>query len=451
MPRTVHEEILSYMIMSENEGQVGYPMLKEAASRGWYKLFKKTKESIVRKWVDVVSSKIDYPDSVETLLGVYTVDDCGDLAALFEDQIKNIIPKPDKKCSCTSCDDGECMCPTIADGNVQVDVVIEGVTRTNKTFTRLLKNGDIVEQSFTWSPKYNAAGVFVSAIEIPSERTICKVDTLSCGCPANTEENALLLSGCGCVTDCYVPYLRDRYPALYNDFGYYKNDRENRKIHLFNSNGKKSRLTQVLLVFQSTGSDMLIPEYASHAFMALLDWTRKMYSPLFNFNDRIEAKRNYTREESQMLKHLNPIPYEWFVESGYYYNNQPKRPYYAGVHSDFIAPPVAAYCAPQVKDNITNITYTTGSNNAPPFIGIVGNGGAKDPVSGTSIFQHPELIGLGGVNGWIKIEIDDVTMSNFGQNKSFEYNPATGEINVDYNGNGYTFQPQSSLFVNRNQ
>lgn len=103
MPHTIHEEILSYMILSENEGQVGYPMLKEAAKISWYSLFKKTKESIVRKWVPIENGIINYPASVENLLGIYVCNSSGELSALYEDNFKSIVERPKEKvCNCGS-------------------------------------------------------------------------------------------------------------------------------------------------------------------------------------------------------------------------------------------------------------------------------------------------------------------------------------------------------------
>lgn len=88
----------------------------------------------------------------------------------------------------------------------------------------------------------------------------------------------------------------------------------------------------------------------------------------------------------------------------------------------------------------------------PPLTGIVDGGGADDPVSGQSIFQSNKLIGLGSTNGGkIQIVIDDVIQSNYGQNKSFEFDNVTGEIDLDYNGSGNTWITSSGLYINLNQ
>lgn len=87
-----------------------------------------------------------------------------------------------------------------------------------------------------------------------------------------------------------------------------------------------------------------------------------------------------------------------------------------------------------------------------PYIGVVDRGQAKDPVSGTSTFQNDDLIGLGvNNNGDMQIVLAEILRSNFGDNKSFEFDPVTGTINLDYNGSGEQFFPGSSLYVDRNQ
>lgn len=87
-----------------------------------------------------------------------------------------------------------------------------------------------------------------------------------------------------------------------------------------------------------------------------------------------------------------------------------------------------------------------------PYVGVVDRGQTNDPVSGTSIFQNNLLLGLGqNNNGEIQIVYAEILRSNFGDNKSFEFDGITGEINLDYNGSGEEFVPGSSLYIDRNQ
>ncbi len=85
-----------------------------------------------------------------------------------------------------------------------------------------------------------------------------------------------------------------------------------------------------------------------------------------------------------------------------------------------------------------------------PLIGIVGRGTIDDPIAGTTTFQSDKLIGLGSTNnGKIQIVIGVTIQWNFGDNKSFDYDPILGTINLSYGGN--TWIEGSGLYVDRNQ
>lgn len=448
MESTVHEVILDYMELSENVKQTGYPVLRKVMKLYWYELFKKTPESIVRKWVDVVDGVVSYPSTAEKhgILGCYIVDASNDLKPLYEDTIKNIIPVPKQKCKCTSCDTAECMCPTIKDNINQVDVVINSTTYTNKTVTRVLKSGRVVEEKLIWVPKYDASSIFVSVEQVASQVTKCTIETLPCGCPKNTEENHAKLLGCGCIDDLVVPYMREKYPAMYNSYGYYKKDEDNRKVFIFDSNGKKSRLKQILLVFQSNGADMLVQQYSVVCLIALLDWGKKMYSPSYIAQDRLEAKRNYLRHKNEMIKFLNPIPYELVSEI----SDVRKKPENITEIHPFLLQALEVkeeLCLekPEEMNNITNITYTTNVNEVR-FLKVEVDGGEPDsPVSGLNTYQNNKLKGLGTLsNDRVEITVDAQEMQNWGQNASFTLNKTTGTIIFTQ---GYIFQPFTSLKV----
>lgn len=441
---TAHETILSYMILKQNHGQVGYPMFNEALKLSWYSFFKKTKESIVRKWIPIENGEAKYPKTAESIFGFFTVDHCGDLVGLTEDNQKNTLPPLSSKCGCSSCGN-DCLCGFIEDVPVRIDVVIEGQTYQNKYLTRVLKNGNVVEQSFTWVPDYDTDGVFKGVIEVPSETVKCKVDVKPCGCPIKNDDNIYKLHNCGCTVNC-SPQMREHFPALYNGVGYYKLDDEEKKIFFFDHNGKKSNLSQALISYQSNGSDILVPDYARPALTALLEWTVKQYSPSYTPNDATAAMRYYNRMATEMRRFLYPIPYEYFVQCN---DATKKGKYYSRPHSDFVhhtlpAMPVCNTPTP-VGQNITNITYSSAKE---PIRGIVGGSGPDDPTENTNTFQSEKLKNLGGTLGRIKIQIDDVNQSNWGQNASFIYNKTDGIIT--FLGD-YVWQLNSSFFVDTNQ
>ena len=396
MKRSVHEIILSRMILSGNSKQVGYAQAAEAARLSWYTLFKKTKESIVRRWADVSKGVLEYPSTAENILGVYTVNHCGDVSPLYEDNFKNLIPPP-TKCTCTNCDHMDCMCPTVGDNISSIDIEIEGEVYTNKINSRVLKNGEVVEEKYEWVAAYDNNGTFLEAKLVESQTTKCKVDVKACGCVIDSEENSEKLTKCGCVNDYCAPYLRHRYPSVYNKFGYYKKDDVNRKIHLFDCHGKKSKLKQAIVVYQSNGADMLVPEYAEQALIALLDWTAKQYSPMYNYNDRIEAKRYYARMKNQMIRYLNPINFEVVVhgDNAITFSQAHGNRNWWGMNGENNSHSGNNFPTIVQQAPVTQITNTTiiqqGSKYASLTAKVDGNTGS--PVAGQNTWQNNSLIG----------------------------------------------------------
>lgn len=101
---------------------------------------------------------------------------------------------------------------------------------------------------------------------------------------------------------------------------------------------------------------------------------------------------------------------------------------------------------------ISSVPNNGSQSSLPPLIGVVDGGGANDPVSGISTFQHNSLKGLGGSNGGkIQIQLDGANLTNFGVNQSIIFDAATGTIDINYNSSGNTWQTGSGLYVDLNQ
>lgn len=82
---------------------------------------------------------------------------------------------------------------------------------------------------------------------------------------------------------------------------------------------------------------------------------------------------------------------------------------------------------------------------------VVGRGGANDPIKDSSVWQSNDLKGLGSTsNNEIQIVVAENTMSNYGDNTSFYYDPVAGTIDIN-NGSGNTWVEGSSVFVDLNQ
>lgn len=441
------------MILSENKGRAGYPTFHTALKHSWYNLFKKTKESVVRKWIPIKSSKCDWPDTAERILGVYDVDSCGDLVALYEDVMINILPKVLKKCGCKSCTD--CMCGDIQDTIVQTDVIINGVTRANKVVTRV-SNGSIIQEYHTWTPVYKGNSVLTGVQEVVSRETKCAVELSGCGCIVNNEDNAKKILACGCVIESCAPAIRKEYKALDSQFGYYKNDDNNKIIHFFNTNGGKTNLLQAMVVYQSNGRDMIVPDYCVMALMALLNYVKMMFSPSYNRFDRDEAKRMANVQKKDMIRFLNPIPFEHFVQLG---EDRVKTPYYLKPHSDFVTTATPACnqnglsgtgsaTGQTIVQNINNTSYVTATGSNWLKVSV-DEGNLDSPVSGIATYQNELLKNIGSKNNdKVELILDKIDMYNWGLTPDFSVNKITGIITFL---NGYLLQPGSTLKIDLNQ
>lgn len=93
---------------------------------------------------------------------------------------------------------------------------------------------------------------------------------------------------------------------------------------------------------------------------------------------------------------------------------------------------------------------SSGSKAAlPPYVGVVDRGNPTDPVSGTAVFQDASLVGLGSTNnGDIVIQYAEGIRTNFGLNKTFDYDPILGKITLS---SPEEFFAGNTLIVDRNQ
>lgn len=93
---------------------------------------------------------------------------------------------------------------------------------------------------------------------------------------------------------------------------------------------------------------------------------------------------------------------------------------------------------------------SSGSKAAlPPYVGVVDRGNPTDPVSGTAVFQDASLVGLGSTNnGDIVIQYAEGIRTNFGLNKTIDYDPVLGKITLNSPEEFFT---GNTLIVDRNQ
>lgn len=101
-----------------------------------------------------------------------------------------------------------------------------------------------------------------------------------------------------------------------------------------------------------------------------------------------------------------------------------------------------------VNINTTIISIT--SNIKPAIIGISGNGGVNDPITGSSIYQNDLLKGFAQSNGYkFYIIVGGAIWQNFGTDSNqFTFDQVTGTIN--FNGN-ITWYDGMTIVIDLNQ
>lgn len=119
-----------------------------------------------------------------------------------------------------------------------------------------------------------------------------------------------------------------------------------------------------------------------------------------------------------------------------------------------IAPRKTVYIAKGDDDFWYEILNTSSTNNPvyPPLVFVVDRGEPNDPVSGTSIWQNDNLIGLGATNNnYIQIVLDGGIITNYGTNQNMYYDPVVGEIDLNFNGNQTQWNIGSGGSIDLNQ
>lgn len=320
------------------------------AKKEWQKLFRNTLWEVQSKWMTMQQGTpydfIYVPEGVSRLLSVAIEDRCGLIQPLFYNTQLSIIKKPaQKKCGCPS----DCACGGVCEAansmtySTKFLFSINGTDYYEKTWTEVCKNGDVITYSEIptkqynntagdagdYNPDYNpdydiAAAPFsdYTVVTVKSQRKVCKLETLECGCPAETEANQQLLTEtCGCNLNWNCG-LKRRHCRQYfenvdnNHFGEVKLSECGTKIFFRPSHNWKKytdkKIPEFLLVnFQTNGllpnEEVLVPDYALDALEAGIYWRSIRFNTTVPPGVKDDAKAQYHMECDNLTKFLYPI------------------------------------------------------------------------------------------------------------------------------------------------
>lgn len=320
------------------------------AQEVWRNTFMNTLWVVQSKWMPLKSGTpynyVDVPDGCMRLLSVGAVDKCKLIQPLFYNNQLNVLVKPVRKsCGCP-CEDCGGVCEDASSMTVTTKVMftVNGVDYIQKCWIETCKNGDIIEFCETPVKRYNnltgdggdynddynddydiADQPFsdYTIITRTTQKLICKVTVLECGCPAETEENSQILTdNCGCFLNWGTRHKRKHCQKYFeninnNHFGEIKMSDCNTKIYFrpskhWKATGEDDKFPEHLLVNYQTdgtriGQETLVPKYAADLMYAAIDYESKKINNAYSANDKWDAKYRYEDEKAAVLKFANPI------------------------------------------------------------------------------------------------------------------------------------------------
>jgi hypothetical protein len=304
------------------------------AQWAWKELFRLSIWEIKNVVLDVncKDHTIQLPADCERVINIYVLDNQRKLQPLTCDpgistvEITCIQPK----CSCGNCNGNGTLCAAAEAGITYTTetVYIQDNPYTLETWVRY--NGDGAIQQQQNIPALNASTGQVTYTTVTE--TICNVEVTNKGCIASTPTNMeLLRTYCGCntfpETRCGIYggwYGYGLIPQPYNYYGYWNVNAADRSIiHIFRQdNGnyygqnspQRNVINKVIVSYQTngetSGEEILIPEYAQFAIDMGILWQQKLYNPRAGSGDKQFGKEQWLAAKQLVNKHLNPISLE---------------------------------------------------------------------------------------------------------------------------------------------
>lgn len=315
----------------------------------WQDIFRNTIWEVQSRWVPLKGGEpynyIEVPKIASRILGVSVEDHCGLLQPLFYNNQLNIVPQPAvKKCSCTACDCGG-LCADVNSFSVTTNLVftINGVPYYEKIWRESCPNGDILEYKEIPTKKYNnivgdggdfnddynndydiAAAPFsdYTIVTTKQQKKICKLETLPCGCVAETEENAQILSDtCGCNLNWGCGgkkrhckrydeninnnYLGEIHFSECKTKIFYKPSKHWKKVT------NKEFPNFLSIDFQTNGmsvdAETTFPDYCIDAMTTGIDWRSKRFNNKYSQGEVKAAEYRHIDACLGVVKYLNPI------------------------------------------------------------------------------------------------------------------------------------------------
>lgn len=346
---TISEGVEKYMNDRLISKKKFFPAYLNIAKDTWQSIFRNTLWVVQTRWLTLKLGDpynyIDVPRGCSRIFGASIRDHCGLLQPLFYNSQLDVVNQPaERKCSCTTCDCSG-LCTDVNSFSVTTRLVftINNIDYYEKTWLQYCPNGDILEYSEIPTKKYNnivgdggdfnddynddysiAAAPFsdYTVVTTKQQRKICHLETLVCGCPAETEENVQILNDtCGCNLNWNCNgrrrHCRQSSQNINNNFwGEIKFSDCKTKIY-FRPSRHWIKVTNLefpeflQLDFQTNGievdSETTFPDYCIDAMTTGINWRSMRFNGRYNFKEKKEAEYMHIDAVNKVIGFLNPI------------------------------------------------------------------------------------------------------------------------------------------------
>lgn len=326
------------------------------AEEVWQDLFTGTLWSVKSTWQTLKEGDpynyVDVPRDCLRLLSVGVTDKCHNIQPLYYNNQLNVVSKPaTKKCGC-GCPDCGSNCEAVNSLTVTTKVMftVNGKDYIQTCWQELCPNGDILEYCETPVKEYHSIlgspGDYnidynddyligtqpfadYTIVTRKSQRKVCKLDLLPCGCPVESPENKdFLQQCCGCCFN-WGTIAKRRHCHQYfentnsNCLGQVKLSECSTKIYYRPSPHWKSVTDKefpdfLLLNYQTdgttVGSEVLVPKYARECMYAEIDYGAKVFNNSYSQSDKKSAEWKKEDERNKLIQFLNPLSFE-FLEN----------------------------------------------------------------------------------------------------------------------------------------
>lgn len=344
-PTTLADVVDQYLILRGIEKKKYYLSYLTASRYAYKQLFKNTLYGISSQWMPLKKGSpynyVEKPQDISLFLSASLVDNCGKVVDLFYDNRINVIPKPKT---------GDCKCDNKCDGGICEEVgsmtyttrflfELTGIKYYEKKWVKVCPNGDIIEYTITPTKKYNdfvgeVGGDYnndfnndydggqppafsnFTVIDVPSQKTICKLSVKDCGCPEETKDNNnKLVDFCGeylpinsCIRNrCEEGEINSKglgsvkFSECGNRLYYIPQNGENPEFILINGKPKSEKC----------GEMVEVPDYAIHALFKGIDYFSICFNRSYSRNEVKDAKYEFADAENEIISELNPLSLEW--------------------------------------------------------------------------------------------------------------------------------------------